>query len=141
MTAPRLFLVANARMPVVKHYKGVCHVYVDDDADLEMAQEICFNAKVQRPGVCNSMETLLVHQAAAETFLPGMAKRFALEGCHVVITDVARPHADPEYGRGSWEEVLEIYLLKQIHLPFHWKKIQNFLLLLHHLHCFLILHL
>jgi len=77
------FVVQNSKIPVLKHYKGVCHVYVDDDADFEMAQEICFNAKVQRPGVCNSMETLLVHQAAAETFLPEMAKRFAAAGVEI----------------------------------------------------------
>ena len=77
------FVVQNSKIPVLKHYKGVCHVYVDDDADFEMAQEICFNAKVQRPGVCNSMETLLVHQAAAEAFLPEMAKRFAAAGVEI----------------------------------------------------------
>jgi glutamate-5-semialdehyde dehydrogenase len=80
------FVVENSKIPVLKHYKGVCHVYVDADADLDMAQDIAFNAKVQRPGVCNAMETLLVHQAAAESFLPAMAKRFAgagveLRGC------------------------------------------------------------
>ena len=80
------FVVENSKIPVLKHYKGVCHVYVDADADLDMAQEISFNAKVQRPGVCNAMETLLVHQSAAESFLPAMAKRFTgagveLRGC------------------------------------------------------------
>ena len=79
-------VVENSKIPVLKHYKGVCHIYVDLDADLEMAQNICFNAKVQRPGVCNAMETLLVHQSAAEAFLPAMAGRFAeagveLRGC------------------------------------------------------------
>ena len=80
------FVVENSKIPVLKHYKGVCHVYVDADADLDMAQDISFNAKVQRPGVCNAMETLLVHQSAAESFLPAMAKRFSgagveLRGC------------------------------------------------------------
>ena len=77
------FVVENSTIPVLKHYKGVCHVYVDADADLDMAQDICFNAKVQRPGVCNAMETLLVHQSAAETFLPAMAKRFAQAGVEI----------------------------------------------------------
>src|SRR6516165_2367811 len=54
-------VVKNSRIPVIKHYKGVCHVYVEADAPLEMAEKICFNAKVQRPSVCNAMETLLVH--------------------------------------------------------------------------------
>jgi len=79
-------VVENSRIPVLKHYKGVCHIYVDVDADLLMAQNICFNAKVQRPGVCNAMETMLVHQSVAETFLPAMAGRFVeagveLRGC------------------------------------------------------------
>lgn len=70
------FVVEHSKIPVLKHYKGVCHVYVDDGADLHMAEEICFNAKVQRPGVCNAMETMLVHRSAAQAFLPAMAKRF-----------------------------------------------------------------
>jgi glutamate-5-semialdehyde dehydrogenase len=74
------FVVAHSRIPVLKHYKGVCHVYVDEGADLAMAEEISFNAKVQRPGVCNAMETLLVHRAEAERFLPAMARRFAAAG-------------------------------------------------------------
>jgi glutamate-5-semialdehyde dehydrogenase len=60
----------------LKHYKGVCHIFVDEDADLEMAETVCFNAKVQRPGVCNAMETLLVHAASAPRFLPRMLTRF-----------------------------------------------------------------
>ena len=74
------FVVENSKIPVLKHYKGVCHIYVDDEADFDMAQEICFNAKVQRPGVCNALETLLVHRAAAESFLPSMAERFVQAG-------------------------------------------------------------
>jgi glutamate-5-semialdehyde dehydrogenase len=64
-----------SKVPVIKHYKGVCHVYVDAEADLQMAEEIVFNAKCQRPGVCNAMETLLVDQAVAKTFLPVIGKR------------------------------------------------------------------
>ena len=70
----------NSRIPVLKHYKGVCHVFVDRDADLQMAEDICFNAKVQRPGTCNAMETMLVDKAAAKRFLPGMIKRFRNAG-------------------------------------------------------------
>jgi glutamate-5-semialdehyde dehydrogenase len=66
-----------SKVPVIKHYKGVCHVYVDSDADLKMAEEIAMNAKVQRPAVCNSMETLLVDAGIARIFLPGIAARFA----------------------------------------------------------------
>jgi glutamate-5-semialdehyde dehydrogenase len=73
----------NSRIPVLKHYKGVCHVFVDRDADLTMAEDICFNAKVQRPGTCNSMETMLVDRKIAKGFLPGMVKR--LKDAGVVI--------------------------------------------------------
>ncbi len=62
-------VTSQARMPVLKHYKGVCHVFVDQGADVTMAYRICLNAKVQRPGVCNAMETLLVHKDAAKAFL------------------------------------------------------------------------
>jgi glutamate-5-semialdehyde dehydrogenase len=74
------FVVQNARMPVLKHYKGVCHVYVDSGADIEMARGICLNAKVQRPATCNAMETLLVHREIAEAFLPPMAEDFRKTG-------------------------------------------------------------
>jgi glutamate-5-semialdehyde dehydrogenase len=68
------FVADNARVPVIRHYKGVCHVYVDGDADFDMALNIAINSKTQRPGVCNSMETLLVDRAAAEWFLPRVIK-------------------------------------------------------------------
>ncbi len=77
------FVVENSRIPVLKHYKGVCHVYVDDGADLGMARKICFNSKVQRPGVCNAMETMLVHRDIAGDFLPGIAKEFAAAGVEI----------------------------------------------------------
>jgi glutamate-5-semialdehyde dehydrogenase len=70
----------NSRIPVLKHYKGDCHIFVDRDADLIMAEEICFNAKVQRPGTCNAMETMLVDEAIAEGFFPKMLKRFEKAG-------------------------------------------------------------
>ena len=63
-------------IPVIKHYQGICHVYVDEDADLNMAENICLNAKCQRPGVCNAMESMLVHRDVAARFLPGMLKKF-----------------------------------------------------------------
>lgn len=74
------FVVENSKVPVLKHFKGVCHVYVDKTADLEMAEKICLNAKVQRPGVCNAMETLLVHKEIAEGFLKPMWKTFKKAG-------------------------------------------------------------
>ncbi len=77
------FVAENSRIPVLKHYKGVCHVYVDQGADLKMAEKICFNAKVQRPGVCNAMETLLVHEDLANLFLPSMAEKFIKAGVEI----------------------------------------------------------
>jgi glutamate-5-semialdehyde dehydrogenase len=79
-------VVENSRIPVIKHYKGVCHVYVDRDADLAKALAIAMNSKVQRPGVCNAAETLLVHEAVAEDFLPefitaSKAAALELRGC------------------------------------------------------------
>ncbi len=73
----------NSTIPVIKHDKGVCHVYVDSKADLAMAEEICFNAKVQRPGTCNAMETMLVHQDVAKTFLPAVLNRMKKAGVEI----------------------------------------------------------
>ena len=80
------FVTENSRIPVIKHYKGVCHTYVDDHADLSMAEAICLNAKVQRPGVCNALETLLIHRNIAADFLPRIAKsmgeaKVEIRGC------------------------------------------------------------
>ncbi|MBF0459283.1 MAG: glutamate-5-semialdehyde dehydrogenase [Nitrospirae bacterium] len=74
----------NSRIPVLKHYKGVCHVFVDRDCDMDMASEISLNSKVQRPGTCNAMETLLVDAAIAEEFLPLMVRRFSDAGVSVL---------------------------------------------------------
>lgn len=77
------FVVQHSKIPVLKHYKGVCHVFVDEGADLAMAADICFNAKVQRPGVCNAMETMLVHRAVAERFLAAIAPRLQAAGVEI----------------------------------------------------------
>ncbi|MCX5715674.1 MAG: glutamate-5-semialdehyde dehydrogenase [Candidatus Omnitrophica bacterium] len=77
------FVSERSRIPVIKHYKGVCHTYVDEKADLKMAEDICFNAKVQRPGVCNAMETLLVHKAVAKKFLLSMIRKFKIAGVEI----------------------------------------------------------
>ena len=68
----------HSTIPVLKHYKGVCYVYVDKTADLDMAEEIVFNSKVQRPAVCNASEHLLVHEDVAAQFLPRMAARLSM---------------------------------------------------------------
>ncbi|MDX1572839.1 MAG: glutamate-5-semialdehyde dehydrogenase [Methylophaga sp.] len=70
----------DARVPVIKHLDGICHVYIDAEADIQMAQDIAFNAKSHRYGVCNAMETLLVHDAIAGQLLPALAERFRNEG-------------------------------------------------------------
>lgn len=88
---------AKSRIPVIKHYKGVCHTYVDESASLEMAEDICYNAKVQRPGVCNAMETMLVHKNIARKFLPKMLRRFRDAGVRIrgskevreIVSDIA----------------------------------------------------
>jgi glutamate-5-semialdehyde dehydrogenase len=72
-------VVSLARMPVIKHYDGVCHVFVDEAADLEMAVDIVFDAKTQKPSVCNALETLLVHAAVADEFLPRVAEALAVK--------------------------------------------------------------
>ena len=73
-------VVANSKIPVIKHYKGICHTYVDEYADLKMAEAIAVNAKVQRPSTCNAMECLLVHKAIAKYFLPSFSKLMKKKG-------------------------------------------------------------
>ncbi len=77
------FVTENSRVPVLKHYKGVCHIYVDEFADLEIAKEVCLNAKVQRPGVCNAMETMLVHEGIANDFLPAISEGLQNAGVEI----------------------------------------------------------
>ena len=111
------FVVSHSTIPVLKHYKGVCHVYVDEDADPDMAEEICFNAKVQRPGVCNAMETLLVHRSVAQTFLPKIAKRMVRSGVEIRgcpetcnILQEAKPAVEADWP----EEYLDLVLAVRV---------------------------
>jgi glutamate-5-semialdehyde dehydrogenase len=100
-------VVRDATMPVLKHYKGVCHIYVHADADQEQALAIVENAKVQRPGVCNALECLLVHKEAAQSFLPDLAARLAPQGVAFracprslsLLGASAQPAAEDDYGR------------------------------------------
>ena len=78
-----------SKVPVIKHYKGVCHVFVDRDADLQMAEEIALNAKVQRPAVCNAMETLLVDRLIAANFLPAMARKLSANNVELRVDERA----------------------------------------------------
>jgi glutamate-5-semialdehyde dehydrogenase len=82
--------LTGSAVPVLPHFDGLCHTYVDRAADLKMAEEISFNAKVSRPSVCNAMENLLVHREIAAKFLPAMAKRFVAAGVELRGDDAAR---------------------------------------------------
>jgi glutamate-5-semialdehyde dehydrogenase len=79
-----------SKVPVIKHYKGVCHIFVDADADLKMAEEIALNAKVQRPAVCNAMETLLVDKTIAEKFLPVIGEKLFAKHVEIRADDLSR---------------------------------------------------
>jgi glutamate-5-semialdehyde dehydrogenase len=111
-------VVENSRIPVLKHYKGVCHIYVDSEADLNKAYRICFNAKVQRPGVCNAMETLLVHEDMAEVFLPEMIAMFEkagveIRGCPKTMAIV--PSVKKKATEADWyEEYVDLILAVRV---------------------------
>lgn len=100
------FVVEHARVPVIQHYKGVCHVYVDGDADPEKAIAIALNAKTQRPGVCNAMETLLIDEACAEVLLPRIAAALIERGVKLrgdARTRALVPAAE-EASEADWDE-------------------------------------
>lgn len=106
-------VAAEATMPVIKHFDGICHVYVDRAADLEMAKSIAINAKCQRTGVCNAAETLLVHREIAGTFLPEVAKAYAEAGCELRGCERTReilPDAKPATDEDFHTEYLDLIL-------------------------------
>jgi len=111
----------QSRIPVIKHDKGVCHTYVDMDADLAMAQRICLNAKVQRPSTCNAMETLLVHQNVARAFLPDLITRLVEAGVEVrgcprtcQIVPAVKPATDDDYGKEFLALILAVKVVKDL---------------------------
>jgi len=107
------FVMSHSRIPVIKHYKGVCHIFVDESADLEMATRICLNAKVQRPGVCNAMETLLVHEKVADQFLPKVARALQKEGVELRGCPQTRkilPNIKKAEEKDWYEEYLDLIL-------------------------------
>lgn len=111
------FVAENSRIPVIKHYKGVCHIFVDESADLEMAEKVCFNAKVQRPGVCNAMETLLVHRDIAMEFLPRIGKAYQEAGVELRGCEETRriiPHAKPATEEDWYAEYLDLILAVKV---------------------------
>ena len=110
-------VVANSKIPVIKHYKGVCHVYVDADAAIDVAKRICFNAKVQRPAVCNAMETLLVNEAIAPKFLPAMIAEYQGAGVEIRGCEKTRalaPGVKPAAESDWTEEYLDLILAVRI---------------------------
>ena len=111
------FVMENSKIPVLKHYKGVCHIFVDRDADLDKAIPIILNAKTQRPGVCNALEGLLIHQDIARNFLPIITKELQLAGvqllgckqCANLVPEI-QPAADTDWGK----EFLDLILCVKI---------------------------
>ena len=82
-------MAENSRIPVIKHYKGVCNLYLDEGCDPKMAEEIAVSAKCGRPGVCNAIENLIVHQSNLSTLLPEIGKELVAKGCSIFADDQA----------------------------------------------------
>ena len=83
------FVAENSRVPVIKHYKGVCNLFIDASADLNMAEKIAVSSKCERPGVCNAIENLVVEASIAEEFLPRVAKQLTEQGCELIVDERA----------------------------------------------------
>jgi glutamate-5-semialdehyde dehydrogenase len=110
-------IAKDSRIPVIKHYKGVCHVYVDKAADIKKALSICLNAKVQRPGVCNAMETMLVHREIADRFMPKVItamreNNVEIRGCE--HTRKFDKHINPASEDDWYEEFLDLILAVKV---------------------------
>jgi glutamate-5-semialdehyde dehydrogenase len=115
------FVAENSRIPVIKHYKGVCHLYVDAEADFDMAVKLAFNSKVQRPGVCNAMETLLVHKAVANELLPRLSEKLTgagveLRGCERsrAIVQSMRPAREDDWYAEYLDLILAVKVVNDI---------------------------
>ncbi len=111
-------VAANSTIPVIKHDRGLCHTYVDEYADVKMAQDICFNAKVQRPGTCNAMETMLVHRGIVDSFLPVMIERFRqagveFRGCSKVVSlyPSIKPAAEEDWNTEYLDLILNVKII------------------------------
>lgn len=111
----------HSTIPVIKHDAGVCHVYVDDEADPALAERVCLNAKVQRPSTCNAMETLLVHQGIARTWLAGfidklVAAKVEVRGCQktCALSSAAKPASENDYGKEFLDLTLAIKVVKNV---------------------------
>jgi len=115
------FVASESTIPVIKHDKGVCHTYVDADADLAMAAEICFNAKVQRPGTCNAMETLLLHEKIAASFLPPLLARYGKAGVEIrgcpktaALAPGVSPAAESDWGTEFLDLILAVKVVANL---------------------------
>jgi glutamate-5-semialdehyde dehydrogenase len=113
--------LAGSAVPLLPHFDGLCHTYVDRTADLKMAEEICFNAKCSRPSVCNAMETLLVHRETAPRFLPPLAARMEragveLRGCERTraIVPSAKPARDPDWDTEFLDLILAVKVVDSL---------------------------
>jgi len=111
----------RSTVPILKHDKGLCHVFVDEDADLAMAVDIALNAKVHRPGVCNAMETLLVHRAVAARFLPSLAPRLFEAGVEIrgcprtrALIPEARPATDSDWDTEYLDLILSVKVVDSL---------------------------
>ncbi|MEK6587067.1 MAG: glutamate-5-semialdehyde dehydrogenase, partial [Nitrospirota bacterium] len=111
----------HSTIPVVKHDAGVCHIYVDAEADSAMAEAICVNAKAQRPSTCNAMETLLVHQSAARILLPKLARSLGaanveIRGCPKTcqLIPEAKPASEQDYGKEFLDLILAVKIVKNM---------------------------
>jgi len=115
-------VVSLARMPVIKHYDGICHTYVDKYADLDMAVAITDDAKTQKPGVCNALETLLVHADIAENFLPKIAAVFAAKGVEVrgcektqvILTEKIKPATNEDWDAEYLDLILSVKVVENM---------------------------
>ncbi|ABQ28274.1 glutamate-5-semialdehyde dehydrogenase [Geotalea uraniireducens Rf4] len=111
------FVVEHSKIPVIKHYKGVCHVFVDASADFDMAERIIVNSKTQRPGVCNALETLLIHKDVAETFIPRIFETLAALKVEMRGDDCFRqfaPGATPATEEDWHAEYLDLILAARV---------------------------
>lgn len=122
------FVVEHARVPVVQHYQGVCHLYVDQTADIEMAVSLIEDAKCSRPGVCNALECLLIHESQAQALLPTLAPRLARYGVELRLSQAAQallPAAIPDglrvrtvqaddYGREFLDQILAVRVVPSL---------------------------
>jgi glutamate-5-semialdehyde dehydrogenase len=114
-------IAEHATIPVLKHDKGVCHIYVDADADPNVAERICVNAKSQRPSTCNAMETLLVHHSIARTWLPALVRQLTaakveVRGCPKTcqLCPDVKPAAEDDFGREFLDLILAVKVVKNM---------------------------